>query len=107
MIKVALLLGIFVSGCSYTFQSRPSSGPAVANKQCSTTHAYWIADAVGVAAGIAAMTYAVIQRDENHANIVGGAGAMGGLFYTGSMVSGLKWRGECERGPAIESLATR
>lgn len=86
---------VLMAGCSLAFQSRPTTGVARAQSGCSTSHVPWVADALGVAAGVAAMTLSVINRDDGDANIYGGIGAMGSVLYTASMGNGIRWRREC------------
>ncbi len=87
MLKLAAV-AVLLSGCSIALQSKPS------HADCSTTHAYWIADAVGVAAGVAAMAYAVHERGNDGA-IAGGPGAIGSVLYLASAGNGIRWRREC------------
>lgn len=94
MSKVLFMVAL-LAGCSLAFQSRPIKGVARAQSGCSTSHAQWIADAIGVGAGVAAMTLSVINRNDAHANIYGGVGAMGSVLYAASMGNGIRWRREC------------
>lgn len=91
MIRFLTVLTL-VSGCSVALQSKPKT----AASDCSTTSAYWIADYVGVAAGIAAMAAAVVIRDRGDAaGYIGGAGAIGTIGYLASAENGRKWSREC------------
>lgn len=111
-VVVAAVLALGLSGCSLTFQSRPAPATSSASKtaasSCSTARAWWIADAVGVAAGVAAMTLSIVNRGDGDANIYGGIGALGSVFYTASMGNGIRWRRECirasESAPSVASV---
>ena len=91
-----------VSGCSVALQSKPKNG----GHDCSTSHAYWIADAVGAIAGAAALTYAIANRGGDGDRAVGGVGGVIGVLYLASAHNGFKWRRQCDVG-AAEPLARR
>lgn len=103
MIK-ALAVVLVMSGCSVALQSKPSKGVASSNS-CSTSHAYWVADALGVVAGVAAIAYGV-SRNDDAGNLSAGVGAVGGVLYLASAGNGIKWRRQCERG-TVEPIASR
>lgn len=107
MLRIVALLAL-VSGCSIALQSKPSTG-RVAASECSTSSAYWIADAVGVAAAVAAMTYsaATSDRGSDRANIIGGAGAVGGILYAASAGNGYRWAHECRDSQERAPVAAR
>jgi hypothetical protein len=96
MRKMAVV-AVLLSGCSLALQSRPA--PRVASS-CSTTHAYWIADAVGLAAGVAAVVVGASMRNDA-GNVAAGVGGLGVVVYGASMGNGLRWRRECVAGPAL------
>lgn len=102
MAKLAVAL-VLLSGCSIALQSKPKTAP----RDCSTTHGYWIADAVGVAAGVAAMAFAVVNRNEEAGPIAGGAGAIGSVAYLASAGNGYSWRRQCAAGDVIPTTAAR
>lgn len=95
MARLAAVL-LLVSGCSVALQSKPR------HAACSTSHAYWIADAVGAAAGVAAVAFAVATSSPAY-----GAGGVGGVIYLASASNGIRWRRQCESGAAAEPIASR
>lgn len=84
-----VLAAALVSGCSWSLQGKPR-----ADKSCSTSHVPWIVDAAAVAASVAAVGYGLVKQTDA-TMVVGGAGALGGVLFTGSAVSGYRWRREC------------
>lgn len=101
MIK-ALAVVLVMSGCSVALQSKPTK---VSGGGCSTSHAYWIADAIGVVAGVAAIAYGAATRTDA-GNIAAGTGAIGGVLYLSSAGNGHAWRKQCATG-SPESVASR
>lgn len=98
--KLVALMLVVASGCSLTFQSKPSSGVAI-DTQCDTSGVPWKLDALGIAAGVAGVVagFVVAARDENHdastGNIIAGASALTAIGYTASMGNGIRWTREC------------
>ncbi len=90
MTKILAVLAL-ASGCSIALQSKPKTAGA----DCSTSHAYWIADAVGVAAGVAAIA-AGLYVGGQAGNVISGPGALGSVLYLASAHNGYKWRAQCE-----------
>lgn len=100
----ALAIVATLSGCSIALQSKPKPGRTSAQSGCSTSHAYLVADAVGVAAGVVAMAYAVAKRGEDTA-IVGGPAAIGSVLYLASAGNGYRWRRACESSAPAQTAA--
>lgn len=88
-------------------QSKPKVG-RVATSECSTSSAYWIADTVGVAAGVAALAYSIAKSgDSDTTNTIGGVGAFGGVLYLASAGNGYKWARQCRESQEIAPIALR
>lgn len=98
MSKVLLVLAL--SGCSVALQSRPTA----ASSDCSTSHAYWIADAVGAVAGAAAVGVGLATEQDGY--LIAGTAAVASVIYLASAHNGYKWRARCANG-GVESVAAR
>jgi hypothetical protein len=83
-----------LSGCSIALQSKPSHGVAHSN-DCSTSHIYWAADAVGTAGGVGAIAYGVSDMDDQTKMTIAGIGAIGAVLYLASAANGFRARREC------------
>lgn len=92
-----LVLAVLLSGCSIALQSKPAKGVARSTSGCSTTHAYWIADAVGVVASAAAVAYALSKQGDAPSadGAAGAAGGVVGVLYLASAGNGYRWRSQC------------
>ncbi|MGE0402705.1 MAG: hypothetical protein AB7T06_38735 [Kofleriaceae bacterium] len=106
MTRIALVLAL-VSGCSVALQSKPSKRAGVAASECTTSSGLWIADAVGVAASVAAISYGRITDNEDQGNLISGVGAITGLLYTASMGNGIRWTNECRGQQSASMTASR
>jgi hypothetical protein len=93
MAKVLVLVA-FLSGCSVALQAKPNK---TATRDCHTTHAYWVADAVLATASVAALSYAIANYGDDKLATLG-AGGVTGIVFLASAHNGYKWRGECARG---------
>jgi hypothetical protein len=113
LITTALLL---TTGCAHTFQAKRTA----TSSECSTSRAWWIADAVGVAAGVLAVTAAIVNDvdpafaepmtdriNSTQSGIMGGVGGVGAVLYTASMVNGIRARRECVSGTGPVETASR
>jgi hypothetical protein len=103
MIRSLVVLAL-VSGCSVALQAKPQKTAA----KCSTTNAYWIADLVGVAAGLAAVAVAEVTSNESDApNAIAGVGLVGGVVFAASASNGYKWARECRSNNETAPIALR
>jgi hypothetical protein len=102
MSKILLVLAL--SGCSVALQSKPKT----AGGSCSTSHAYWIADAVGVAAGLSGVAVSIAKGDSlgDVPAGIAAAGALVAVLYLASAGNGRTWRAQCAAG-RTESVAVR
>lgn len=107
MLRLALVLTIATTGCAATLQQRPVVGRA-----CSPSK-LWIADAVVSAAIASAAIYGATRGNDeiaSGASVEGfevmGVGLVAGTATLASMVTGLKWNGQCRRGEA-SAIAAR
>lgn len=103
MFKLAVVVALLGSGCSVALQKKPK---AVAS-DCSTANAYWIADAVGVAAGVAALTYGIANPGEQTPAAIAGVGSLGAIVYAASANNGYKWARRCRAGHETAPIALR
>jgi hypothetical protein len=85
-----LLVLVLVSGCSLTFQSRPTADRVTS---CSTTSAYWIADSVGVVASVATLVASFFVKD-SQAEYAAPA-AVTSVIYLASTGNGYRWARDC------------
>ncbi|RPH64964.1 MAG: hypothetical protein EHM89_00040 [Acidobacteria bacterium] len=88
-----ILIVVLLSACSIAFQSRP---PATAGRSasCWSHRVFAIADLVGVAASVAAITTGLVLNDDRSAAIAGPA-ALTVIAYTASADNGWKWGNRC------------
>ncbi len=93
MVRLALVLAFAATGCAATIQQRPSSSRA-----CSPSK-LWIADAVLTAAIAGVAIYGANEGSERGLTVAG-VGLIAGGTTLASMVTGLKWNGQCRRGEA-------
>jgi len=102
MFKVVALVAA-LSGCSVAFQSKPKAGMTSAQSGCSTTHAWWVTDAVaamGIAsAGVA--TYATQDTARQDTGAAVAAAAFGSLLFIASARRGHTWREQCVAAPTV------
>ncbi len=82
MIRLSVVLAL-ASGCSVALQAKPQHRVAAGSSGCSTSHAWWIADAVGVAAGVAAVAAGIAMRNEHtdRPAALGAFGSVGAVLY--------------------------
>lgn len=113
MRRIVLALAVAATGCSLTLQNKPARGPAVSAEGCSTTKLWWVADAVMVAAGLAAVGYGITgygvsDRTSDATASVGSAGALASVLFAASMGNGIRWSRQCreQQQSAVESNRT-